>query len=128
MRNFSNSLIKKLRIEDLILGSIVALALFYPIIIAVIIYKSESRSSDERLKLIVEYLQSEDCKKHPVKKLTEVCKKIKKEGYSPRDSKIEKDKAILVYGKKVKGLEKKLVIEINFEGDEIASLSYEERD
>ncbi|WP_333785289.1 hypothetical protein [Thermocrinis sp.] len=118
--------IKRLRIEDLILGSIVALALLYPIIIAVIIYKSDSHGSDERLKPIIEYLQGGDCKEYPVRKLTDVCRKINKEGYKLRDSKVEENRITLIYGKKVKGVERKLVVEIVFEGEKISSVSYEE--
>ncbi|WP_448584092.1 hypothetical protein [Thermocrinis sp.] len=119
--------IKKFRIEDVILGLIVALALLYPIIIAIIIYKSESRSFQERLNSIVESLQSGDCESQEVSKLTEVCRKINKEGYKLRDSKVEENKATLTYGKKVKGVEKKLIVEITFEGEKISSVNYEER-
>ncbi|WP_448588253.1 hypothetical protein [Thermocrinis sp.] len=126
--------LKKLRVEDVVLGFIVSLALLYPGIIAFIIYKSDK--SEESLKPIVEYLQSQECSKEgpegikvrDMKSLMAVCQKINSEGYKLRDSRIEEDKVVLTFGKKVKGMERKLTLSLELEGDEVKSVSYEEGD
>ena len=119
---------KKLKIEDIIMFGIIAFAVFYPLIIALIIYRSDRTESEELLKPLIEYLQDKSCPKRDPKNLVALCRRINDEGYSLRSLKTEDGKAVLFYGKKVKGLERKLKVEVFFEGDKITDVRYEEGD
>jgi hypothetical protein len=130
--------LKGIKIEDVILGFIVLFAIIYPLIIAFIIYKSDQPVEDELVNAVVEYFEEGKCtldgpkgltveKREDLEKLATICQRINQEGFELRKTELEEGKAILFYGKKVKGLERKLVIELTIEEDKITGIrDYEE--
>lgn len=125
--------LKGIKIEDVILGLIVLFAILYPLIIAFIIYKSDQPVEDELVNAVVEYFGEGKCTLDGPKgltveggenleKLTALCQRINQEGFDLRKKELEEGKAILFYGKKVKGMERKLVIELTLEGDKITGI------
>ena len=124
---------KGIKIEDVLLGFIVLYALLYPLIIALIIYKSDQPMEDELVNAVVEYFEEGKCtldgpkgltveKREDLERLTAICKRINQEGFELRETELKEGKAILYYGKKVKGMERKLVIELTLEGDKIKGI------
>jgi hypothetical protein len=124
---------KGIKIEDVLLGFIVLYALLYPLIIALIIYKSDQPMEDELVNAVVEYFEEGKCtldgpkgltveKREDLERLTAICKRINQEGFELRETELEEGKAVLYYGKKVKGMERKLVIELTLEGDKIKGI------
>jgi len=57
-----------------------------------------------------------------LERLTALCQRINQEGFELRKKELEEGKAILYYGKKVKGMERKLVLELTLEGDKITGI------
>jgi len=125
--------LKEIEIEDVLLGSIVLFALLYPLIIALIIYKSDQPMEDELVDAVVEYFEEGKCTLDGPKgltvedgenleRLTALCQRINQEGFELRKKELEEGKAILYYGKKVKGMERKLVLELTLEGDKITGI------
>jgi hypothetical protein len=125
--------LKGIKIEDVLLGSIVLFSIFYPIIIAFIIYKSDQPTEDELVDAVVEYFEEGKCtldgpkgltveKREDLERLTAICQRINQEGFELRKKELEEGKAILFYGKKVKGMERKLVLELTLEGDKITGI------
>ena len=125
--------LKEIKIEDVLLGFIVLYALLYPLIIALIIYKSDQPMEDELVNAVVEYFEEGKCtldgpkgltveKREDLERLTAICKRINQEGFELRETELEEGKAVLYYGKKVKGMERKLVIELTLEGDKIKGI------
>ena len=125
--------LKEIKIEDVLLGFIILYAILYPFIIAFIIYKSDEPVGDELVNAVVEYFEEGKCtldgpkgltveKREDLERLTAICKRINKEGFELRTKELEEGKAILFYGKKVKGMERKLVIELTLEGDKITGI------
>jgi hypothetical protein len=124
---------KGIKIEDVLLGSIVLFSILYPLIIAFIIYKSDQPVEDELVNAVVEYFEEGKCTLDGPKgltveggenleKLTAICQRINQEGFELRETELKEGKAILYYGKKVKGMERKLVIELTLEGDKIKGI------
>jgi hypothetical protein len=125
--------LKEIKIEDVLLGFIVLYALLYPLIIALIIYKSDQPMEDELVNAVVEYFEEGKCtldgpkgltveKREDLERLTAICKRINQEGFELRETELKEGKAILFYGKKVKGMERKLVLELTLEGDKIKGI------
>ncbi len=125
--------LKEIKIEDVLLGFIILYALLYPLIIAFIIYKSDEPIEDELMNAVVEYFEEGKCtldgpkgltveKREDLERLTAICQRINQEGFELRNTELEEGKAILFYGKKVKGMERKLVIELTLEGDKITGI------
>jgi hypothetical protein len=125
--------LKEIKIEDVLLGLIVLFAILYPLIIAFIIYKSDQPAEDELVNAVVEYFKEGKCTLDGPKgltveggenleKLIAICQRINQEGFELRKKELEEGKAILFYGKKVKGMERKLVIELTIEGDKITGI------
>jgi hypothetical protein len=125
--------LKEIKIEDVLLGLIVLFAILYPLIIAFIIYKSDQPVEDELVGAVVEYFEEGKCTLDGPKgvtveggenleRLTALCQRINQEGFDLRKKEVEEGKAILFYGKKVKGMERKLVIELTIEGDKITGI------
>ncbi|MCC6064059.1 MAG: hypothetical protein LM570_06000 [Thermocrinis sp.] len=125
--------LKEIKIEDVLLGFIILFALLYPLIIAFIIYKSDEPIEDELVNAVVEYFEEGKCtldgpkgliveKREDLERLTALCQRINQEGFDLRKKELEEGKAILFYGKKVKGMERKLVIELTLEGDKITGI------
>ena len=125
--------LKEIKIEDVLLGLIVLFAILYPLIIAFIIYKSDQPMEDELVDAVVEYFEEGKCTLDGPKgltvedgenleRLTALCQRINQEGFELRKKELEEGKAILFYGKKVKGIERKLVIELTLEGDKITGI------
>ncbi|MFZ8862093.1 MAG: hypothetical protein ACO2PP_16535 [Thermocrinis sp.] len=125
--------LKEIKIEDVLLGFIVLYALLYPLIIALIIYKSDQPMEDELVNAVVEYFEEGKCtldgpkgltveKREDLERLTAICKRINQEGFELRETELKEGKAVLYYGKKVKGMERKLVIELTLEGDKIKGI------
>jgi len=130
--------LKEIKIEDVLLGFIVLFSLLYPIIIALIIYKSDQPTEDELVNAVVEYFEEGKCtldgpkgltveKREELERLTAICQRINQEGFELRKKELEEGKAILYYGKKVKGLERKLVIELTIEEDKITGITEYEK-
>jgi hypothetical protein len=130
--------LKGIRIEDVLLGFIILYALLYPLIIAFIIYKSDEPIEDELVNSVVEYFEEGKCtldgpkgltveKRGDLEKLTAICQRINQEGFELRNKELEEGKAILFYGKKVKGMERKLVIELTLEGNKITGIKEYEK-
>jgi hypothetical protein len=130
--------LKEIKIEDVLLGFIVLYALLYPLIIAFIIYKSDQPIENELVNALVEYFEEGKCtldgpkgltveKREELEKLTAICQRINQEGFELRETELEEGKAILYYGKKVKGLERKLVIELTLEGEKITGIKEYEK-
>jgi hypothetical protein len=130
--------LKGIRIEDVLLGSIVLFAILYPLIIALIIYKSDQPTEDELVNAVVEYFEEGECtldgpkgltveKREDLERLTAICQRINQEGFELRKKELEEGKAILFYGKKVKGMERKLVLELVLEGDKITGIRDDEK-
>jgi hypothetical protein len=126
--------LKEIKIEDVLLGLIVLFAILYPLIIAFIIYKSDQPAEDELVNAVVEYFEEGKCTLDGPKgltveggenleKLTAICQRINQEGFELRKKELEEGKAILFYGKKVKGMERKLVIELTIEEDKITGIT-----
>jgi hypothetical protein len=126
--------LKEIKIEDVLLGLIVLYAILYPLIIALIIYKSDQPVEDELVNAVVEYFEEGKCtldgpkgltveKREDLERLTALCQRINQEGFDLRKTELEEGKAILLYGKKVKGMERKLVIELTLEGDKITGIT-----
>lgn len=125
--------LKEIKIEDVLLGSIVLFSILYPLIIALIIYKSDQPTEDELVDAVVEYFKEDKCtldgpkglkveKREDLERLTDICQRINQEGFELRKKELEEGKAILYYGKKVKGMERKLVLELTLEGDKITGI------
>jgi hypothetical protein len=125
--------LKEIKIEDVLLGFIILYALLYPLIIAFIIYKSDEPIEDELVNSVVEYFEEGKCtldgpkgvtveNREDLEKLTALCQRINQEGFDLRTKEVEEGKAILYYGKKVKGLERKLIIELTIEEDKITGI------
>jgi hypothetical protein len=130
--------LKGMKIEDVLLGFIVLFAILYPLIIAFIIYKSDQPMEDELVNSVVEYFEEGKCtldgpkgltveKREDLERLTAICQRINQEGFELRNNELEEGKVILFYGKKVKGLERKLVIELTLEGDKITGITEYEK-
>jgi len=125
--------LKEIKIEDVLLSFIILYAILYPFIIAFIIYKSDEPVGDELVNAVVEYFEEGKCtldgpkgvkveNREDLEKLTALCQRINQEGFDLRTKELEEGKAILFYGKKVKGMERKLVIELTLEGDKITGI------
>ncbi|NAZ07079.1 MAG: hypothetical protein GU344_03870 [Thermocrinis sp.] len=125
--------LKEIKIEDVLLGSVVLFSLLYPLIIAFIIYKSDQPTEDELVDAVVEYFEEGKCtldgpkgltveKREDLERLTALCQRLNQEGFELRKKELAKGKAILYYGKKVKGMERKLVLELTLEGDKITGI------
>ena len=125
--------LKEIEIEDVLLGFIVLFAILYPLIIALIIYKSDQPMEDELVDAVVEYFEEGKCTldgpkgltvedRENLERLTALCQRINQEGFELRKKELAKGKAILYYGKKVKGMERKLVLELTLEGDKITGI------
>jgi hypothetical protein len=125
--------LKEIKIEDVLLGFIVLFSLLYPLIIAIIIYKSDQPTEDELVDAVVEYFKEGKCtldgpkgltveKREDLERLTATCRRLNQEGFVLRKKELEDGKAILFYGKKVKGLERKLVLELTLEGEKITGI------
>jgi len=125
--------LREIKIEDVLLGFIVLFAILYPLIIAFIVYKSDQPVENELVSSVVEYLEEGKCtldgpkgltveKREDLERLTAICQRINQEGFELRKKELEEGKAILFYGKKVKGMERKLVIEITLEGEKITGI------
>jgi len=125
--------LKEIKIEDVLLGFIILFAILYPLIIAFIIYKSDQPIEDELVNALVEYFEGGKCtldgpkgltveKREDLERLTVLCRRINQEGFELRETELEEGKAILYYGKKVKGMERKLIIELTLEGDKIRGI------
>lgn len=126
--------LKEIKIEDVLLGFIVLFAILYPLIIAFIIYKSDQPIENELVSSVVEYFEEGKCtldgpkgltveKREDLEKLTAICQRINQEGFELRETELEEGKAVLYYGKKVKGMERKLVIELTIEEDKITGIT-----
>ncbi len=125
--------LKEIKIEDVLLGSIVLFAILYPLIIALIIHRSDQPTEDELVDAVVEYFEEGKCTLDGPKgltvedgenleRLTALCQRLNQEGFELRKKELEEGKAILYYGKKVKGMERKLVIELTLEGEKITGI------
>ena len=125
--------LKEIKIEDVLLGFIVLFAILYPLIIALIIHRSDQPTEDELVDAVVEYFEEGKCtldgpkgltveKREDLERLTALCQRINQEGFELRKKELEEGKVILYYGKKVKGMERKLVIELTLEGDKITGI------
>jgi hypothetical protein len=125
--------LKEIKIEDVLLGFIVLYALLYPLIIAFIIYKSDQPIENELVNALVEYFEEGKCTldgpkglivedRENLERLTAICQRINQEGFELRETELEEGKVILFYGKKVKGLERKLIIELTIEEDKITGI------
>ena len=125
--------LKEIKIEDVLLGFIVLFAILYPLIIAFVIYKSDQPMEDELVDAVVEYFEEGKCTldgpkgltvedRENLERLTALCQRINQEGFELRKKELAKGKAILYYGKKVKGMERKLVLELTLEGDKITGI------
>jgi hypothetical protein len=125
--------LKGIKIEDVLLGSIVLFSILYPLIIALIIYKSDQPTEDELVNTVVEYFEEGKCtldgpkgltveKRGDLEKLTAICQRINQEGFELRKKELGEGKAVLFYGKKVKGMERKLILELTLEGDKITGI------
>jgi len=126
--------LKEIKIEDVLLGFIVLFAILYPLIIAFIIYKSDQPVEDELVSSVVEYFEEGKCtldgpkgltveKREDLEKLTAICQRINQEGFELRETELEEGKVILFYGKKVKGMERKFVLELTLEGNKITGIT-----
>jgi hypothetical protein len=62
--------LRGLKIEDVLLGSIVLFSILYPLIIAFIIYKSDQPAEDELVNAVVEYFKEGKCTSDGPKGLT----------------------------------------------------------
>lgn len=129
---------KGIKIEDVFLGFIILYGILYPLIIAFIIYKSDQPTEDELVSSVVEYFEEGKCtldgpkgltveKREDLERLTAICQRINQEGFDLRTKEVEEGKAILYYGKKVKGLERKLIIELTIEEDKITGIREDEK-
>jgi hypothetical protein len=125
--------LKEIRIEDVLLGFIVLFAILYPLIIALIIHRSDQPTEDELVSSVVEYFEEGKCTldgpkgltvedRENLERLTAICQRLNQEGFELRNKELEEGKAILFYGKKVKGMERKLVLELTLEGDKITGI------
>jgi hypothetical protein len=130
--------LKGIKIEDVLLGFIVLYALLYPLIIAFIIHRSDQPPEDELVNAVVEYFEEGKCtldgpkgltveKREDLERLTAICQRINQEGFELRETELEEGKAILYYGKKVKGMERKLVLELTLEGEKITGIKEYEK-
>jgi len=124
---------KGTKIEDVLLGFIILYAILYPLIIAFIIYMSDEPIEDELVSSVVEYFEEGKCTldgpkgltvedRENLERLTAICQRINQEGFELRETELEEGKAILYYGKKVKGMETKLVLELTLEGEKITGI------
>lgn len=129
---------KGIKIEDVFLGFIILYGILYPLIIAFIIYMSDEPIEDELVSSVVEYFEEGKCtldgpkgltveKREDLERLTAICQRINQEGFDLRTKEVEEGKAILYYGKKVKGLERKLIIELTLEEDKITGIKDDEK-
>ncbi len=128
-----------IKIEDVILALIVLFALLYPIIVAFLIYRSDKPMEDELVRALVEYFEGDRCapegpkglrveNKEDLKSLTNLCQRLSQESFEPREREFKEGKVVLSFGKKVKGMETKLILELTIEGDRITAVkSYEKR-
>jgi hypothetical protein len=125
--------LKGIKIEDVLLGFIILYALLYPLIIALIIHRSDQPTEDELVDAVVEYFEEGKCtldgpkgltveKREDLERLTALCRRLNQEGFELRETELEEGKAILFYGKKVKGMERKLILELTLEGDKITGI------
>lgn len=129
---------KGIKIEDVFLGFIILYGILYPLTIALIIYMSDEPIEDELVSSVVEYFEEGKCtldgpkgltveKREDLERLTAICQRINQEGFDLRTKEVEEGKAILYYGKKVKGLERKLIIELTIEGEKITGIRDDEK-
>lgn len=129
---------KGIKIEDVFLGFIILYGILYPLIIAFIIYMSDEPIEDELVSSVVEYFEEGKCtldgpkgltveKREDLERLTAICQRINQEGFDLRTKEVEEGNAILYYGKKVKGLERKLIIELTIEGEKITGIREDEK-
>lgn len=129
---------KGIKIEDVFLGFIILYGILYPLTIALIIYTSDEPIEDELVSSVVEYFEEGRCtldgpkgltveKREDLERLTAICQRINQEGFDLRTKEVEEGKAILYYGKKVKGLERKLIIELTIEGEKITGIREDEK-
>jgi hypothetical protein len=129
---------KGIKIEDVLLGFIILYGILYPLIIAFIIYMSDESIEDELVNAVVEYFEEGKCtldgpkgltveKREDLEKLTALCQRLNQEGFELRTKELEEGKAILFYGKKVKGMERKLVLELTLEGNKITGIEEYEK-
>jgi hypothetical protein len=125
--------LKGIRIEDVLLGSIILFSILYPLIIALIIHRSDQPTEDELVNAVVEYFEEGKCTldgpkgltvedRENLERLAAICQRINQEGFELRTKELEEGKAILFYGKKVKGMERKLVLELTLEGEKITGI------
>jgi len=125
--------LKEIKIEDVLLGSIVLFSILYPLIIALIIHRSDQPMEDELVNAVVEYFKEGKCTLDGPKGLTveggenlerliALCQRINQEGFELRKKELEEGKAILFYGKKVKGMERNLILELTLEGEKITGI------
>jgi len=125
--------LKGIKVEDVLLGLIVLFAILYPFIIAFIIYKSDQPMENELVNAVVEYFEEGRCTldgpkgltvedRENLERLTAICQRINQEGFELRKTELEEGKAILFYGKKVKGMERKLILELTLEGEKITGI------
>jgi hypothetical protein len=125
--------LKEIKIEDVLLGFIVLFSILYPLIIALIIHRSDQPMEDELVDAVVEYFKEGKCtldgpkgltveKREDLERLTALCQRLNQEGFELRKKELEEGKAILFYGKKVKGMERKLILELVLEGDKITGI------
>lgn len=87
--------LKGIKIEDVLLGFIVLFAILYPLIIALIIYKSDQPTEDELVNAVVEYFEEGKCtldgpkgltveKREDLERLTALCRRLNQEGFELR--------------------------------------------
>jgi hypothetical protein len=130
--------LKEIKIEDVLLGFIILYGILYPLIIAFIIYKSDQPTEDELVDAVVEYFEEGKCTldgpkgltvedRENLERLAAICQRINQEGFELRTKELEEGKAILYYGKKVKGLERKLILELTLEGEKITGIKEYEK-
>jgi hypothetical protein len=113
-------------------------AILYPLIIALIIHRSDQPTEDELVSSVVEYFEEGKCTldgpkgltvedRENLERLAAICQRLNQEGFELRNKELEEGKAILFYGKKVKGMERKLVIELTLEGNKITGIKEYEK-
>jgi len=130
--------LKGIKIEDVLLGFIILYGILYPLIIAFIIYTSDEPIEDELVSSVVEYFEEGKCAldgpkgltvedRENLERLAAICQRINQEGFELRETEREEGKAILFYGKKVKGLERKLILELTLEGEKITGITEYEK-
>ena len=95
--------LKEIKIEDVLLGSIVLFSLLYPLIIAFIIYKSDQPMEDELVDAVVEYFKEGKCtldgpkgltveNGENLERLTALCQRINQEGFELRKKNLQRER------------------------------------